>query len=449
MIKYKLLLIGLSIGFLFSSCGASKKRSDKRTSKKISKIEKKSKTKDLSNDRETKRVTINTPSKKNLSTLDYIGEYAPIAVSQMKEHRIPASITLAQGILESNSGNSRLTQNSNNHFGIKCHKNWTGLRTYYDDDAKGECFRVYQDPAKSFNDHALFLTKRSRYEGLFKLNERDYKGWARGLQKAGYATDKKYPQKLINIINKYELYKYDEKVLGKKAIKEKVIVSNEIDANTPVYVVKKGDGLYGISRQFGLEVQELKSINKLDSNTIYHGQKLYLKPIKTQIVQETTKPKDTTSVNNEITAKVNDTVRPTKEIETLKTAVIDTVPPKKEVVIQETVKSDIIEPEELKYHTVKKGETLYQIAYKYELEIPDIRRWNGIKKDQISIGERLFIKKPDSSKSLRVSIKTHTVVRGETLFSIATKNGLTVSKLRALNNLQNDNIRIGQVLLVK
>lgn len=449
MIKYKHFLIGLSIGFLFSSCGASKKRSNTTTTKKLSKIEKKSKAKEKLNESKSEKVTIVTPSKKNLNTLDYIEEYAHIAVAQMQEHRIPASITLAQGILESNSGNSRLTQNSNNHFGIKCHKGWTGLRTYYDDDEKGECFRVYQDPAKSYNDHALFLTKRNRYEGLFKLNERDYKAWAKGLQKAGYATDKKYPQKLIRIIDKYELYKYDEKVLGKGITNENVIVSNDKDKNASVYIVKKGDGLYGISRKYGLNVEELRSINNLDSNTIYPGQKLYLKPIKTQIVQEYKKPKDTASVTNEISAKVNDTIPPVKEIVSVVTTSIDTIPPKKEIDVQETVKSEAIKPKEQIFHIVKKGETLYQIAYKYELEIPDIRRWNGIKKDEITIGQRLFINEPDSSKSIEVEKKTHTVARGETLFSLARKNGMTVSELRELNNLQNVDIKIGQVLLIK
>ena len=115
----------------------------------------------------------------------------------MVDYGIPASITLAQGILESGSGKGELTRKSNNHFGIKCHRNWTGDRAYHDDDEKGECFRRYNHPMYSFNDHSQFLTGRKRYAFLFKLRKDDYKGWARGLRKAGYATDKKYPQKLI------------------------------------------------------------------------------------------------------------------------------------------------------------------------------------------------------------------------------------------------------------
>ena len=119
------------------------------------------------------------------------------------QYGIPASITLAQGILESGAGRSALSKKSNNHFGIKCHKGWTGQRVFHDDDELQECFRKYKDPKYSFRDHSLFLTQRSRYEGLFAYKKNDYKSWAKGLRKAGYATDPKYPQKLINIIETY------------------------------------------------------------------------------------------------------------------------------------------------------------------------------------------------------------------------------------------------------
>jgi LysM repeat protein len=129
----------------------------------------------------------------------------------MKEHGIPASITLAQGLLESGNGNSELARNANNHFGIKCTPDWTGGKSYHDDDAKNECFRKYKDAAQSYEDHAKFL-QRSRYASLFELKPTDYKGWAHGLKKAGYATDPSYPQKLIGLIERYELYKLDQGV---------------------------------------------------------------------------------------------------------------------------------------------------------------------------------------------------------------------------------------------
>jgi len=199
----------------------------------------------------------------------YIEQYSDIAIEEMQKYQIPASITLAQGILESSSGKSELTTKSNNHFGIKCHKNWKGGKTYHDDDKKGECFRVYKHPTYSFRDHSLFLYGRKRYMNLFRLKITDYKGWAKGLQKSGYATDKKYPKKLIKIIEEYELYKYDAIALGKSVeeIKTKVIDS---------HTVKKGDTLYSISRKYGLSVSNLKEINGLESNDISVGQKLYL-----------------------------------------------------------------------------------------------------------------------------------------------------------------------------
>ena len=141
----------------------------------------------------------------------YISTYAEIAVQEMYRSGIPASITLAQGMLESGNGRSELAVKSNNHFGIKCHNNWNGGRVYHDDDAKGECFRKYDHVHQSYRDHSDFLRYRDRYKFLFDLKPTDYKGWAYGLKKAGYATDPSYPTKLIRLIEEYRLYQYDTK----------------------------------------------------------------------------------------------------------------------------------------------------------------------------------------------------------------------------------------------
>jgi len=141
---------------------------------------------------------------------EYIALYKDIAISKMREHKIPASITLAQGILESGCGGSVLAVEANNHFGIKCHKEWTGRRYYYDDDEKDECFRVYDHAEGSYHDHSLFLTTRSRYSELFTLKITDYKAWAHGLKSAGYATNPQYAQLLIKIIEDQQLYLYDQ-----------------------------------------------------------------------------------------------------------------------------------------------------------------------------------------------------------------------------------------------
>ena len=205
----------------------------------------------------------------------YIRNYEQIAMEEMLQYGIPASITLSQGILESGAGRGELTRRANNHFGIKCHTSWTGERVYHDDDEKGECFRKYKDPKYSFRDHSLFLSQRTRYQDLFKLKKTDYKGWARGLKKAGYATDPRYPNKLISIIERYDLTRFDKQVLGGNAAMTKLD-----DSKISTYTVKKGETLYSISRRFNMTVETLKEYNGLQSNTISVGQVLYLHPVK-------------------------------------------------------------------------------------------------------------------------------------------------------------------------
>ena len=139
----------------------------------------------------------------------YIEKYSSLAVEEMYRTGVPASITLAQGLLESGNGQSRLAVKGNNHFGIKCHNTWTGAKVYHDDDRKGECFRKYDSPEESFRDHSDFLRYRDRYKFLFDLDLTDYRSWAYGLKTAGYATDPKYPEKLIRLIEEYRLYEYD------------------------------------------------------------------------------------------------------------------------------------------------------------------------------------------------------------------------------------------------
>tara|TARA_B100000767_G_scaffold207784_1_gene194667 strand:+ start:816 stop:1688 length:873 start_codon:yes stop_codon:yes gene_type:complete len=143
-------------------------------------------------------------------TENYISKYSSVAVTEMEMYGIPASITLAQGILESGNGESRLATEGKNHFGIKCHSNWNGETIIEDDDEKEECFRKYSKVADSFRDHSLFLTERGRYSFLFEYKKSEYKKWAKGLKKAGYATNPKYHSLLIDLIERYELYDYDK-----------------------------------------------------------------------------------------------------------------------------------------------------------------------------------------------------------------------------------------------
>lgn len=212
------------------------------------------------------------------NTQEYIETFAEMAQYEMRAFGIPASITLAQGILESGSGKGELTRKTNNHFGIKCHTGWDGEFDFHDDDAKGECFRKYNHPMYSFRDHSIFLSSRSRYKFLFNYRRDDYKKWAYGLRQAGYATDRKYPQKLIALIERYDLDQYDEEVV--RGGLETVRKPKEYEVFT--HIVEKGETLYAISRKYAISVDDLKRINNLDDNTISIGQVLNIRKEKSK-----------------------------------------------------------------------------------------------------------------------------------------------------------------------
>ena len=193
----------------------------------------------------------------------YIKKYRELAVEEMKKYHIPASITLAQGLLESGAGQSALARKSNNHFGIKCGSDWYGKTVSHDDDARGECFRAYKHPKDSYEDHSKFLAGRPRYASLFNLNITDYKGWARGLKKAGYATNPRYADQLIGIIELYELYKYDDKNYL-KWIKKNPNPHQTYIANGLLYiVVRAGDSWKSISQEFDISQKKLRKYNDL------------------------------------------------------------------------------------------------------------------------------------------------------------------------------------------
>ena len=193
----------------------------------------------------------------------YIKQYRDLAVKEMKKYRIPASITLAQGLLESGAGQSTLARKSNNHFGIKCGSDWRGKTVSHDDDARGECFRAYKHPKQSYEDHSKFLANRPRYASLFKLDITDYKGWARGLKKAGYATNPRYAEQLIGIIELYDLHKYDKKG-GLKWMKENPNPHQTYIANGLVYiVVRAGDSWKSISKELDISQKKLRKYNDL------------------------------------------------------------------------------------------------------------------------------------------------------------------------------------------
>lgn len=219
-----------------------------------------------------------TPRTYNEIVDDYIRLYAPVAQQEMELYHIPASITLAQGILESGAGQGRLSRIANNHFGIKCH-DWSGAKVYQDDDARHECFRKYREAKYSFRDHSLFLSERGRYRFLFDLDEDDYKGWARGLRKAGYATDRRYPDKLIDLIQRFRLYRFDDEVLNHSTSdysSSEIAEGNSAEKNTDTYIVQKGDTLYSIAKRYNTSVEMIQKRNNLHGTNLAIGQILYI-----------------------------------------------------------------------------------------------------------------------------------------------------------------------------
>ncbi len=222
----------------------------------------------------------------------YIAKYKRTAIREMQRTGIPASITLAQGILESGNGNSRLAKKGNNHFGIKCHK-WKGRRIFEDDDKRNECFRKYRNANESFIDHSDFLTGKKRYAFLFDLDAKDYKAWAKGLKKAGYATARDYAHRLIALIERYELYQYDEistrKIVAYKKtkvqtptyyggkhtpIKDRIRYRNGV----PYFVVMQGDTYESIKKELGISSRKIAKRNDFPKHKpLVLGEPIYLK----------------------------------------------------------------------------------------------------------------------------------------------------------------------------
>ncbi len=259
----------------------------------------------------------------------YIKKYKGVAIREMKKHGIPASITLAQGILESGSGKSYLAREANNHFGIKCHEDWKGKRVYHDDDSKNECFRSYKDPDESFRDHSEFLTTRSRYAFLFDESPTDYKAWAKGLKKAGYATNRKYPQLLIDLIERHDLHKYDLKGYHESENVDTAAVKPEfeinpfqvnVSSNQVKYIeAKEGDTYEAIAAQVDVRVHKLLEYNDLAFDSkIKPGDRIYTQPKRRKAV---------------------------------------------------------IEHE---YHTVKQGETMYSISQQFGVKLRYLYKWNDM-----------------------------------------------------------------------
>ncbi|MFC3195995.1 glucosaminidase domain-containing protein [Parapedobacter deserti] len=234
----------------------------------------------------TERPAKSTTGYTSTSGYEYIERYRNIAIEEMDRYGIPASIKLAQALLESGNGNSKLAREANNHFGIKCTPEWVGGKAYHDDDHRNDCFRVYKRAEDSFKDHSQFLL-RKRYAALFELDKDDYKGWAKGLKAAGYATNPRYADLLIDLIERYQLHQYDRPESRSEKLRREEVVQTEIVENKPeelqvaqakapvridIHEVKQGDTLAAIARKYGMSAAELMDLNGLKTESLFVGQ---------------------------------------------------------------------------------------------------------------------------------------------------------------------------------
>ncbi len=304
------------------------------------------------------------PSGQRFTAEEYIAEWKDVAVKKMKEHGIPASITLAQGLLESGNGNSELAREGNNHFGIKCTPDWTGGRTYHDDDKKDDCFRKYKDAAQSYDDHAKFLQKQ-RYAFLFDLKPTDYEGWAKGLKKAGYATDPNYPSKLIALIDRYELHNLD------KGIDVSYKPSKPSTSTAPAASKNKKGG--NRSNKSSEEVVNFSAGRTVDS---FEGRIKYVTAKEGDTFR---KVADDLEMTYGMLARWNDLDKNAK------------LEPGQRIYIQPKRNAS----KAVVSHTAVAGESLWDVSQEHGVKLAKLAKYNGLATDaKLSAGQKIALRKP-------------------------------------------------------
>jgi LysM repeat protein len=349
-----------------------------------------------------------TSSAQDMTAQEYVQKYKDLAIREMKRMGVPAAITLAQGLLETQNGNSDLVKASNNHFGIKCKSTWTAETVSHDDDARGECFRKYKTAEDSYRDHSNFLRGNSRYDFLFDLDPADYKGWAYGLKKAGYATNPRYPEILIKNIEENNLQQYtleaidevphfDASQYADDPVKTDADadltasvapISMTINGSKALYV-PKGTSLLAVATEHHINLEKLLTINDLSKDGLLDkGQYIFLEKKK-------------------------------KEGE-------------KDFCIAET------------------NETMYDIAQKYGVVLQNLYAYNSLTADDyIVAGTKILLKPANNAESQeRITSSTHKVQPKESLYGISKKYGVSVDDLKKWNNLTSDNLQIGQQLII-
>ncbi len=361
-----------------------------------------------------------------ITVAQYIDEYKDIAIREMKRMGVPAAITLAQGILETENGNSDLVKKSNNHFGIKCKSNWTASSVSHDDDAPGECFRVYKDAEESYRDHSNFLRGGTRYASLFNLDPLDYKAWAYGLRKAGYATNPRYPNILIkniedNNLQQYTLMAADEvpvfdaskytddkenkiiKIIPDSAVEnigppeEKLLQPGNIIINgSKALYVAKGTSLLAIATQHNINLAKLLEINDLKKDGLLE---------KDQVIFLEKKPAE--GDRDYYISRENETIYDVAQNTGVQLQSIcdlnhlspgDNIYPGTKILLRPTQEKISLnekpaENNTIKIHEVQPKEGLYTISKKYGISVSQLREWNSLPNDNLNIGQRLIISK--------------------------------------------------------
>lgn len=360
----------------------------------------------------------------------YINTYKEMAMAEMQRSGIPAAIKLAQGIHETQAGKSDLVLRSNNHFGIKCKETWTGNRVFHDDDTRAECFRSYTSPAESYADHSDFLRSSPRYASLFRLDPTDYKAWAYGLRKAGYATNIRYAQILIKLIEDYNLEQYTLIAMGRMSPQQEVLASRDqgaslpvvfIDSSskaitpvsitaypegqftineTPVMFARAGTSLVLLARQYEVSLSRLLDFNDLaQEDVLIEGQLIFLQRKR-------------------------------------KTGSTD-------------------------FHIVQPGETIYSISQAEGLRLESLMRFNHLQAGmEPGSGERLSLRGEAPARPLltneregndtlvSIEVTTHIVRTRETLYTISKMYGVEATKIKEWNKLDGDHLKRGQELII-
>lgn len=358
-----------------------------------------------------------------MTAAEYIAEYKDIAISEMKRMGVPAAISLAQGLLETENGNSDLVKSSNNHFGIKCKSTWTAETVSHDDDAPGECFRAYKTAEDSYRDHSNFLRGSTRYAFLFKLDPRDYKAWAYGLRKAGYATNPRYPQILIKNIEENNLEQYTL-----QGIDEVPVYDASKYADDPE---DKGD-----KNTIASDAQTDTDNNGTGTiNVTINGSKALLVPKGTSLLAIASQ----NNINLNRLLEINDMIK-------------DGLLEKDQYIFLEK-KQKLGDKD---YYIVQEGETLYDVAQKNGVILQSLYDYNNITSaDNIYPGTKILLR-PSIVKAVsntevasnQTESKIHEVRPGESLFAISRKYGVSVDQLKELNNLRDNHLKIGQQLII-